>query len=332
MATATKMTQSTLTAYCKTVLDAAKVADPNWTPTKESIMKLLEKVGRQVLVNQTYTDRLAFMDGEDILFGAQAIEESFIGLSMVKNKGTLDEMAELENKIYTAPVHEPYYSTSSGKKYIPTFVPNNEVEKVCLGPDEAANFLATMILRLNQAQTMYRYNFKKGLIGKIADRAIDSNQAGLVTTAVKPDATKATKVEDALAFIAKVKNAVEIGDDSNSCCLSGELIGAAPAYKLFIKNGIKSILDETNAGAFNPESLGLKNVEIISVADFGEMTHDNVFAVLVDERMIRVHQGYNEIRSKELIYADGWQYVKHFEDVGYASCFTYLQVFAEEQA
>lgn len=308
--------------YCKEAITAAKVADPSWTPSSESIFGLLEKIGKQVLVNQTYVDKLSFMDAEDI-FGSQAIEETFIGLTMIQDYAGLDEMADNENKVYTAPIGQPYYSTTTGRKFIPTFTPYNDFERVALSEEEAANWMATIIMRLNQSHTVYRYSFKKRLVGLFCDKIIEANNAAIVSQIKKPET-----VDEALAFIKEVKNQVEVLTDNNYCSLSGSLVGAAPSLKLILKPGIVSVLEETYAGAFNPEKLGLgNNVDVIVVQDFGEQDNDQAYALLVDERGMKVHQGYNAVRSKDLVMADGVQTVKHFEDLGYISMYVGVHAF-----
>ena len=71
--------------------------------------------------------------------------------------------------------------------------------------------------------------------------------------------------------------------------------------------------------------------EIKVVDDFGTVTGQTdskkVYAVLVDERGLKLHNGYMASRYKENADGDFVNYVRHFEDTAFISKSTFIRVF-----
>lgn len=55
----------------------------------------------------------------------------------------------------------------------------------------------------------------------------------------------------------------------------------------------------------------------------------NVFAMLVDARGIKLHNGYNATRTSTNADGDFENVVRHFEDTGFISKYCYMKVYEE---
>ena len=67
------------------------------------------------------------------------------------------------------------------------------------------------------------------------------------------------------------------------------------------------------------------------VDDFGTITGGTsgkqVYAILIDPRGVKLHEGYNASRYKENADGDFVNYVRHFEDTGFISKYSYMKVY-----
>ena len=129
------------------------------------------------------------------------------------------------------------------------------------------------------------------------------------------------------AFITKVKEDVEIASDlSEGHSLNGNSLGAVNNLKLIVKQGVIPTLEvETMAGAFHAEDLAVK-ADIIVVKDFGS-ADSKYFAVLMDERGMRLHNTYNRTRQNENGDGDFVNIFRHLEDTAHVSRNTFIKVF-----
>ncbi len=133
------------------------------------------------------------------------------------------------------------------------------------------------------------------------------------------------------AFIKDVKEYAEAFQfPSQGFSLNGNIAGVAPKYILLVKKGIFPSLEvDTMAGAFHLEKLGF-GVEAMTIKDFGN--NKNTFAMLVDERAIKLH---NTTRyTLEQINADGGfiNYTIHDEELAFYSPNTMIHVWNNPSA
>lgn len=129
------------------------------------------------------------------------------------------------------------------------------------------------------------------------------------------------------AFIKVVKENVEKASDlSEGNSLNGNSLGAVANLKLIVKQGVIPALEvETMAGAFHAEDLAVK-ADIIVVKDFGS-ADSKYFAVLMDERGMRLHNTYNRTRQQENGDGDFVNIFRHLEDTAHVSRNTFIKVF-----
>lgn len=317
MANATKLTLAQLKTAATSYVAADKIANSTITATKETISKLLNKVGKEILIPQEVNDKLTVLDA-DPMTGPDIIEETFIDFITAS---TYDKDDSAENVTPQYPVFEDAaYSFPLGRQKFKSTVPFGHIEKACKSPDFFGEITGTIVNRINQSEALYKYSEKKELLAKLISKAGTS----LVETMALPTTTAAGE-----AFMQSVKAAVEESTFANNKNLAGVLAGATPASELvlFLKKGIMPAIDvQTMAGAFNQDRL-LANVKIVVVDDFGSNTDS--FAILADVRGIKFHNTYNAARTQELADSDAINYVKHVNYTGFLSKYTYVHVFKQ---
>lgn len=147
----------------------------------------------------------------------------------------------------------------------------------------------------------------------------------LIKTLAKPVDTSTGE-----AFIEQVKKDLEIASDlSEGHSLNGNSLGAVSNLKLIVKQGtIPSLEVSTMAGAFHAEDLAIP-ADIVIVKDFGS-ADDKYYAVLMDERGMRLHNTYNATRGQENGDGDFLNIFRHTEDTARVSRNTFLRVFKSE--
>ena len=147
----------------------------------------------------------------------------------------------------------------------------------------------------------------------------------LVETLAKPVDTQTGE-----AFVESVKKKVEDGEFiSEGNALNGATIGAAEGLYLFIKKGLRPILDvQVEAGAFNPEKLAIP-AKIVVVDDIP--TEDGkTYAILADTRAMRLHPTYMAIREQLNGRGDYMNYFLHTENTAFISKNCFLHVWKDK--
>ena len=143
----------------------------------------------------------------------------------------------------------------------------------------------------------------------------------LVETLAKP-------VDDTTgeAFIESVKVAAEIaGDISEGHSFNGNSLSGNGGLTLLLRQGIAPVLDvKTLAGAFHQDKLALP-AEIITLPDFGE-ANSKYYAVLIDDRGLRLHNTYNATRENFNGLLDFLNVFRHTEDTAWISRNTFVRV------
>lgn len=311
------MTINGLVALAKSYVAAAKQAG-TWNATTDNLYTAVDKIGKMVMLDGQFIDKLPELDGDELPLG-KTIEEYFIDLTLpeaytnITTEGAKNEVPALPS------VEECAYNYTLGREKIKTTVPYDNVERAALNQNDAANMIAKILERLGNSYEMFKFQAKKQLLGNAADKAVAAN---LVSTIAVP--TDTTTGE---AFIKAIKEEVEAASFAHEGGLNGALIGAAPELVLYIKKGVMpSIEVDTMAGAFNEARLAIP-ARVKVVDDFGTMTNTNVFALLVDPRGIKLHRGYHAIRTATNADGDFVNYVDHSEHTGFISKNVYIKAF-----
>lgn len=131
------------------------------------------------------------------------------------------------------------------------------------------------------------------------------------------------------AFITQVKKDVEITEfPSEGHSLNGNTLGSDYGTVLIVKTGVMPELEvKVQAGAFNGDKVAMPTT-IVRVNDFGATgDSNNVYAMLVDRRAIRLHNTYRAVRDNQNGDGDFLNLFLHTENTAYYSKNTFVKVY-----
>ena len=131
-------------------------------------------------------------------------------------------------------------------------------------------------------------------------------------------------------FIKAIKAKVEQSQDvSEGNSLNGNTIGAEMGLALYVKQGVMPSLEvDTMAGAFHLEKLST-GVEAKVIKDFGS-TNSKAYAVLMDNRAIRLHVDYEAVRENFNGAGDFLNLFQHLELTGFISRNAFFTIFVDD--
>lgn len=315
-----KMTISGLQSAMASYVAAAKSAAA-WSASTGNFVGLLDKIGKQVTIDGGFNDKLPELEGDELPLG-KTVEEYFIDLTLptAYTDAATDGADDLVPALPT--VESVAYCYSLGRQYVKTTLPYDNFERGMISPEASANLGAKIMERLQNSYDLTKFAMKKQLLGNAIDKAV---AAGAVATLAVPTDTSTGE-----AAIKQVKKDIESAQFAHmGDCLAGSncLIGASPELVLYVKKGVMPSLEvDTFAGAFNREDLAIP-CRIKVVDDFGSLTNSTVWALLVDPRGIKLHNGYNAVRSKENGQGDFINFYRHFEETGFISKYVFIKAY-----
>lgn len=313
-----KMTLSALNTFVGTYVNKAKQAG-SWSATTDNFVGLLDKVGKQVTIDGEFNDKLAEMNGDALPYG-KTIEEYFIDLTLPSD---FDATGATNLAPANPTCEDVAYSYTLGRKKIKTTTPYDNFERACLSGNEAGNIATKIMERLYDSQSLYTYAIKRQLLANVIDKAESASNASTLVEVL----TAPTNETTSKAFIKSVKEAVEVAKDVNEGHnLGNYLIGASPRLTLYVKQGvIPTIAVETLAGAFNSKELTF-GVDVKVIKDFGN-NNSGVYAMLIDPRGVKLHEGYRALRTAPNADGDFMNHTLHSEYTGFISKSTFVKVY-----
>lgn len=321
-----KMTQAALKTAMATYVAAGKQAGV-WADSQDNLIKAIDKIGKTIQINGDYNDKLPELDGDNLPLG-KTIEEYFIDLTLPETYSTIAAEGAKDDVPALPDVEDCAYSYTLGRQKVKTTVPFDNVERAFNTTEGAADAITDISFKLQASVNMTRYQMKKQLLGNAISKALAVKST--VTDVYKAQAipTDTASAED---FILAVKEAAEDASFAHQGGLGNRLIGAAPSLKLYVLKGVMpTVAVKAVAGAFQRDELAMP-AEVKVVDDFGTITGGtngkSVYAVLVDERGLKLHNGYMASRYKENADGDFVNYVRHFEDTAFISKSAFIRVF-----
>ena len=150
----------------------------------------------------------------------------------------------------------------------------------------------------------------------------------LVTEIAKP-------VDDSTgeAFIQQVLEDVEVASDfSEGNSLNGNTLGGSEEAGLVLvckQKVFPSLKVKTIAGAFNKEQLAIP-AQVVVIPDFGD-ADDDIYAMLVDRRIMRLHNTYRAVRENMNGQGDFLNYFYHTENTAHVSRNCFVKVYMVPQ-
>lgn len=323
-----KMTSTALKAAMNTYVAKAKQAGA-WSESNNNFAGLLDKIGKTITLEGLYNDKLPMLEGDNLPLG-KTIEEYFIDLTLPEAFGTIT--AEGAKDIIPAlpSVETVCYNYTLGREKIKTTIPYDNIERAFNSAEGASNALTDISVKLQNSYDLTRYYEKKQLLGNAVSLCLaqKNTNADVYKSIALPVDT-----DTAESFIVQVKSDAEDASFAHEGGLAKALIGATPSMTLFVKKGVMpTVAVKAIAGSFQREELALP-AKVVVVEDFGTVTGGtagkNVFAMLADDRAIKLHNGYNATRTSDNADGDFVNIVRHFEDTGFISKYAYIKVYEE---
>ena len=312
------LTPAALKEAVKTYADAAKQANPTYTPTTDEFTKLVTKIGEMKTLYLPQVDKLPELAGSNLPYG-ETIEEfmvnDFLPSTFEYEDGAVKKNAArvtFDEAVYSYPLAEQVFEQG---------IPQTQVQRISLGSSEFASVLSSAVATMDSSTNAWNYATKRQLLGNAAVKAIN---AGLKESVGDPTAWTAESGED---FIQKVLCDIEDASDMNSYNLAGHTAAAAPSLKLYVsKKVVPTLKVKTLAGAFHKEDLTIP-AEMKTVLDFGDTGENEIVAILVDDRAIKLHDDIN-YTAADFDGRQGQENVwRHLKQTGFISKYGYIKVY-----
>ena len=297
-------------------VDATKQLQTTFTPTVDDFTKTVCKIGKMVTLTLPIVDRLVEMNGDNLPAG-EIIEEWAIN-SFLPSKYEYVDGAGKKNA-RRATFEEAVYSYPLAQQKFELGVSRTQFQRVSLGQASFSDMVANTLATLDSSTNAWNYASKRQLLGNMATEA--AKKTALVSTLAKPTDTATGE-----AFIKEVKKLVEIAKDMNDHNLASHVCGAAPSLKLYVKPGIMPVLEtDVAAGTFQLDKIAIP-AEVKTVLDFGT-ADESIYAILVDERAIKLHDDINIVTTDYTAEYDQDNYYRLLKQTGFCSKFAFVHVF-----
>lgn len=311
------LTIQTLKNAAAAYVDATKQLQSNFVPTVDDFTKTVCKIGDMKTLYLPHVDKLPELSGDNLPFG-ETIEEfmvnDFLPSDFVYTDGAPKKnatRATFAEAVYSYPMKEQLWELG---------VPRNQFRRVSLGERSFGDLIASTLSTLDSSANAWNYAAKRQLLGNAALEA--AKIANLTTAIAKPTDTATGE-----AFIKAVKACVEVASDMNNGNLAQHTAAAAPSLTLYIMQGVMpSIEVDTMAGAFNEAKLAIP-ATVKTVLDFGTASDSGVYAILVDNRAIKLHDDILTVTSDYEGRMDQDNFYRHQKQTGFISKYGYIHVF-----
>lgn len=217
-----KVTLPELEEIVKEYVSEDNIATTDVNETKDNIVGLLDKIGKQLTIDGSFYDKLTELDGEDLPLG-KTVEEWYQDL-IPPTDFTGDVEGTEALKFYSPSYRPVSYSYTLGRKKFPISIAYGNFERACLSDEDASEVATKISKRLNDSIDMFKYNCKRELIGKVCDM-IESNLENATSWTATTNIQEGSyyKVEDVVYVAVKSQNG-KSGTTIDSLVASGVLV------------------------------------------------------------------------------------------------------------
>ena len=313
------LTLDTLKTAAAAYVDATKQLQSTYKqPEVKDFTNCVCKIGKMATLYLPIADKLPELNGDNLPYG-EIIEEFMVNDFLPEKYEYVDKAGKRNAR--RATFAEAVYSYPLDEQKFELGVVRSQFQRVSLGQQSFSDLVASTLSTLDSSTNAWNYASKRQLIGNMATEA--AKKPALVSAMAKPTDTATGE-----AFIKKVKELAEIASDMNDHNLAGHACGAAPRLKLYVKQGVMPSLEvDTMAGAFNEAKLAVP-AEIKTVLDFGT-ADEGIYAILVDERAIKLHDDINKVTTDYTAGDDQDNFYRLLKQTGYISKFAFVHVFKQ---
>lgn len=169
---ATRVTLKEMQAIVQNVINNTTIADEygNLASDTNALSKLMNKICEQVILDGNFIDKLPELDAKELPYGS-IIEEFYQGLLPVRNFGDVEgKEADVELSPAYPDYEEPAYSETMARQYFKTTLSYDEYNSAFTSAEGLAKITNLVIKRLYDSYAQYRYDCKKGLLGRAVDK------------------------------------------------------------------------------------------------------------------------------------------------------------------
>lgn len=148
------------------IVTASKMSLSSFSITRDNIVGLVDKIGKIVTLDTVFSlDKLTMFDGEYLSYG-KSIEDWYQDLILPVDY----DPTGANNMAPNDPTYRPvYYSYTLGRKFIPTTIRNDNIERAVHNEGQFSEIVAKNIKRLDDSMAQYRYGLKRGMIKAYID-------------------------------------------------------------------------------------------------------------------------------------------------------------------
>lgn len=318
-----KLTLANLRTLVRNQIVASNIQIPqaSFTNDVNAYTSLIVKIGKTLMLDSDFSDRLAELDAEELRYGT-TIEEYFLDLILPVAYDPDGETALAPKRIT---LQDAVYSKELGRKTIPVTVDSTKYENSMLGLEEATTFVANILKRLVDSYNVYKYNLKKGAIGEMISRVpANSSTATMITDMAVPSDTPTLE-----AWVKSVKKwYIETGLFQTETNNLGGALAVAPELVLYVKGSeLTPAIDvDLIAGVFHREAAEVP-VKIKVLEDFGTLTtNEKTWAIMLDPRGIKVHPHNPRTETDKNGEGEFITYYYHYTPIIFLSKFTNLHI------
>lgn len=237
--------------------------------TRNNIVGLLDKIGKIITLDSPFYDKLPELDGDELPYG-KTVEEYFQDLIMAIDWNQ-DTDGSRALKFYSPTYRPVSYSFSFGKKVIPTSIPNNNIERAVNNADQFVLIITLMTKRLTDSANVYKYQIKRELLGKLADKVADAYDDATSYVDATTDVSEGTFYKQSTAVAVCVKSHTHaVGDDWDSLIDDGILIPlqmkkvvaiptdteSGEAFVVAVKEAVEKAQDISEGFSLNGNTIG----------------------------------------------------------------------------
>ena len=170
-----KLSLAELKAAVASYVDATKIAVNTFSATYNNAIGLLDKIGKIVTLDTTFSDKLPELDGDTLPEG-KTVEEFYLDLILAMDWNQ-DEDGSSAMKFWSPTARPVAYSYTLGRKVIPVSIPNNNIERAVNNIGQFVEIVANIEKRLSDSKAMWKYGVKRQLLGNVLSK-IDSAYSG----------------------------------------------------------------------------------------------------------------------------------------------------------
>lgn len=318
------LTKDALETAVKTFVDASKQLNDTFTATVDDFTKAVCKIGEMKTLYLPQVDKLPELDGNNLPFGE--IIEEFMVNDFLPTDYTYVDGGEVKSSPRPT-FAEAVYSYPLSDKLFEVGIPYSQFQRASTDAAAYGNLVSSAVSTLDSSTNAWNYAAKRQLLGNVCDKAY-STYHGADTNCCSTGygAPKDWDEEASEKFIRAVLNQIEEASDMNESNLAGHAVAAAPSLTLYVnKKVMPSVKVKALAGAIHKEELAIP-AKIKTILDFGK-GNDDVVALLIDDRAVKLHDDINEVESIAANFVVSTK--RHIRQTGYISKYGFVHLFRQ---